>query len=87
MRGESLTNAHPAIRLFSLCEGFKWTLPVPGGIYAQDPVLMDKFAYMFSRRAVIQEEEAKKREREAKRGKSPAARNAARPAGGRKRRK
>lgn len=85
MRGESITNAHPAIRLFTLCEGFKWTLPIAGGVYDQDPLLMDKFAYMFSRRAVIQEEEAKKREREYKRNNPQKQRGAARPPRSRKR--
>lgn len=62
-----MTNADPAIRMFSLCEGMKWShLPVAGGIYDQHPLLMDKFQIIFQTRAEIeakrqQEEERKNR--------------------------
>jgi hypothetical protein len=57
--------------MFSLCENMKWAhLPLAGGLYDQSPELLDKFMYIFQQRAVIEAEEARKREREAK-SKSP----------------
>jgi hypothetical protein len=42
----------------------KWNhLPVSGGVYEQDPLLMDKFMYIFSERSLHEEREAKKKER------------------------
>jgi len=40
----------------------KWAhLPVAGGIYDQDPALLEKFTYIFAERAKHDEEEANKR--------------------------
>lgn len=49
----------------------KWAhLPVAGGLYDQHPDLLDKFRLIFERQGVEMERERKKREAEAKRGKS-----------------
>lgn len=54
--------------MFTLCEMMKWNhLPVTGGLYEQDPDLLDGFAYIFAKRAEHQEQEDKKRDREMKR--------------------
>lgn len=43
----------------------KWShLPEPGGIYAQDPRLLDGFQVIFSLRAEYEEEKEKKDEAE-----------------------
>ena len=43
----------------------KWNhLPEEGGIYNQDPDLLEGFLYIFAKRAEHEEEENKKRERE-----------------------
>lgn len=52
--------------MFSLCEGMKWShLPNAGGLYDQDPELLDGFRYIFSVRAEHEAEEQRQREREA----------------------
>jgi hypothetical protein len=64
----------PEIRLFNLCAGMKWThLPEAGGLYDQNPKLLDRFSYIFSEQAKFQEQENAKRNREmnAKSGSSP----------------
>lgn len=49
--------------MFTLCEMMKWNhLPVEGGLYAQDPDLLEGFQYIFAKRAEYQEEEDKRRE-------------------------
>lgn len=54
--------------MFSLCEAMKWNhLPVSGGLYDQDPDLLDGFMIIFSARAEHEAEEERKREREANR--------------------
>ena len=51
--------------MFVLCEGMKWShLPVAGGLYDQDPDLIDGFKLIFGLRAEHEAEEARKRERE-----------------------
>lgn len=52
--------------MFSLCEAMKWShLPLAGGIYAQDPQLLEWFRIIFSERseyeAAKQADEAHKR--------------------------
>lgn len=48
-----------------MCEAMKWShLPVAGGIYDQDPDLLDGFLIIFSARSEHEAEENKKRERE-----------------------
>lgn len=65
VRGQSVQRPDGAIQLFSILEGMKWNhLPNPGGYYAQDPVLMDKFKVIFLERSVAQEEDRKKTERQ-----------------------
>ena len=47
--------------MFSLCANMLWNhLPVPGGIYAQDPSMLDDFAVIFGEVAAAQEEEHKR---------------------------
>jgi hypothetical protein len=49
--------------MFALCESMKWNhLPEPGGLYAQDPELLEGFMYIFGARAEHQEAEEKKRD-------------------------
>jgi hypothetical protein len=44
--------------MFSLCANMKWShLPVAGGMYDQDPDLLDKFEYIFQE---LGKEEARK---------------------------
>jgi len=51
----------------------KWThLPVDGGLYAQDPDLLDKFEYIFRK---IDEEESRRREEEERKRKNEEAKN------------
>ena len=48
-----------SLRLFILCEAMNWAhLPLPGGLYAQHPQLLDEWFYIFVRRS---EHEARKR--------------------------
>lgn len=52
--------------MFALCEGMKWShLPNAGGLYDQDPELLDGFQYIFAKRAEHQAAEDRKREKEA----------------------
>ncbi|USH45020.1 hypothetical protein SEA_CAMERICO_23 [Gordonia phage Camerico] len=54
-----------------MCEAMKWNfLPVAGGLYDQNPLLIDKFAVIFQYRAEHQAKEAEKQEREARKNKS-----------------
>ena len=72
--------------MFLVCESMKWNhLPVAGGIYDQDPRLMDKFAEIFSYRAEFQAKEAEKQKREANRSKNGMGNRVSRPARGRRR--
>lgn len=48
---------HESLRLFLLCKMMKWThLPVAGGLYDQDPKLLDDF-----HKIMVAESEAEKR--------------------------
>ena len=50
--------------MYQLCEAMKWNhLPVAGGIYDQDPDLLDGFIIIFRAKAEHDEAEAKKRQR------------------------
>lgn len=52
--------------MFSLCSSMKWAhLPNAGGLYDQDPVLLNKFKYIFSETSKHEAAEAKKKSREA----------------------
>ncbi len=67
MKGDAVDNAHPVIRIFSLCENMKWThLPVAGGLYDQHPDLIDGFDIIFRARAKHEAEEQRKREEQTK---------------------
>jgi hypothetical protein len=51
--------------MFMLCEMMKWNhLPLSGGLYSQDPDLLDGFLIIFHERSIYEEQQAKKRERE-----------------------
>ena len=79
MKGDSVTEAHAIIRMFALCESMKWShLPMPGGLYAQHPDLLDGFRIIFSARAEHEAEEEKKRKSESKRLGSRGGRGASR---------
>lgn len=72
MRGDAVQNAHPILRMFQICEAMKWShLPLPGGLYAQDPDLLDGFLIIFSERVKHDAAEQKKRDAEMNRGKGP----------------
>lgn len=56
--------------MFALCEGMKWAhLPNAGGLYDQDPELLDGFRIIFYERSKHEEAEAKKRKNEMGKGK------------------
>lgn len=65
-----------------MCAAMKWAhLPVAGGLYDQHPLLMDRFAYIFSEQAKHEEAQRKKEEADRKRqmgGRKPS-RGASRP--------
>lgn len=53
-----------------MCQSMKWAhLPVAGGLYDQDPQLLDEWEIIFRRVARKEEEERRKREAEARRRK------------------
>ena len=55
--------------MFNTCEAMKWNhLPVEGGIYDQDPVLLDRFRIIWSEKAKHEEEERKAQERKSRAG-------------------
>lgn len=51
-------------------EGMKWShLPLPGGLYAQHPQLLDEIEYIFQERGKAQEKKRKEDEKKnARRG-------------------
>lgn len=51
--------------MFTLCARMKWNhLPNAGGLYDQDPVLLDKFNYIFSELEKREEADRQKQKRE-----------------------
>lgn len=41
-----------SLRLFILCDAMRWAhLPTAGGLYDQDPQLLEEFAIIFTRRS------------------------------------
>lgn len=65
-----------------LCEAMKWNhLPEAGGLYDQNPQLIDRFYYLFAERSKAEAAEQRKREREHG---GPTPRNARRVAGHRR---
>lgn len=64
-----MQNAHPVLRMFTLCEQMKWNhLPEEGGLYAQDPDLLDGFMVIFHARGEYEEEERKRDKAKSQRG-------------------
>jgi hypothetical protein len=62
--------------MFAICRGMKWAhLPILGGLYDQDPDLLDKFQYLF--RKIAEHEEAERQKEEAERKKQERKQNAA----------
>jgi len=62
-----VTNAHPAIQVYALCAAMEWShLPRAGGIYDQDPDLLDGFREIFAAQAEHDSNEARKQERKSK---------------------
>ena len=54
--------------MFVMCESMKWNhLPNGGGLYEQDPDLLDGFLYIFGVRSEYEEKKNAERESEAKR--------------------
>lgn len=81
VRGRQVENAHPAIRLFSLCESLKWNhLPRSGKLEDQDPDMLDRWQTIFSERGVAQKEEADARKKEMERNKRNSSGGVKRPA-------
>lgn len=65
--------------MFQLCESMKWShLPIAGGLYDQDPDLLDGFMIIFAARAKHDEEERKKEEAKRNRGMGPSSRGTGR---------
>lgn len=53
--------------MFQLCRNMKWSyLPVAGGLYDQDPDLLDKFEYIFRKIAQQEAAEREKQDRESR---------------------
>jgi hypothetical protein len=54
--------------MFSMCENMKWShLPVAGGLYDQDPDLLEGFQIIFHERAEWEAEQEAKRKADEKR--------------------
>lgn len=49
--------------MYIMCKTFKWALPVAGGIYDQDPELLDHFMIILAEDSKHQDEEKKRRDR------------------------
>lgn len=46
--------------MYAICESFKWTLPVAGGLYDQDPELLDMWFIIANQKAVHDKAEREK---------------------------
>lgn len=58
--------------MFAICSRMKWAhLPESGGLYNQDPDLLDKFNEIFAAVEAHEQKEAKKREEESKKMSKP----------------
>ncbi|QDK01981.1 tail assembly chaperone [Gordonia phage Gibbles] len=66
VRNEPVENPHPALRAFMITELLKMQLPVDGGWYNMDPILLDKWLIIFEERGKAQKEEERKREKKQK---------------------
>lgn len=57
-----------SVRLFNICQGMNWAvLPVDGGLYDQDPKLLDQWGVLFREQAIYEDEKQKQAEAKAKR--------------------
>lgn len=67
--------------MFMLCEAMKWNhLPLAGGLYDQDPELLDGFGIIFHERAEHDRKEHEEEERKRNRGMGmPRVKGASRP--------
>lgn len=64
--GRPVENAHGAITMFSICARMKWNhLPIPGGIYDQDPELIRRWRIIWDAQDDVQRAEQAKQKREA----------------------
>jgi hypothetical protein len=80
VEGKPVFNAHPVIRMFSLCSAMQWNhLPVAGGMMDQNPQVLEMFEYMFTEQQKAEERKQKKKDAEMKRNSSK------RPSRGRRR--
>lgn len=71
--------------MFSLCAHMKWShLPVAGGLYDQDPDLLDKFEFIFGE---LDAEEARKEEERKKKDAADSRKNSAKSSSRRGRRR
>lgn len=67
--GEQIDNPHPAITTFGMCSAMEWShLPVAGGIYDQDPELLEKFRILWHEKAQHDKREEAKRKNSNKPG-------------------
>lgn len=52
-----------------MCDAMRWAhLPMPGGLYDQNPDLLDKFMYIFNERSKEQEREQRRQAAKNQRG-------------------
>lgn len=59
-KGKGVSNPHPHLEIFLLCERFGWT---PSEALQQDPVIIDSLFLIMSEQARHQKEEMKEAER------------------------
>lgn len=72
--------------MFALCRNMKWAnLPNAGGLYDQDPTLLEKFEYIFQKLSEAEEKQQKKHDEEVKRQRNKSGRAAPRSTRMRKR--
>jgi len=56
-----------SLRLYSICAALKFSaLPVAGGLYDQDPQLLEEWSYIIERRAERDREEQERASRKSK---------------------
>lgn len=68
---EGVSDPPEIIRLFNLCASMKWNhLPVPGGVYDQDPEFIDGIQLIFEAQGRKEKRDAAKREADARAAKA-----------------
>lgn len=71
VNGRPVENAHGSITMFAICARMKWNhLPVPGGIYEQDPELIRRWRIIWDAQDEVARAEQAKQKREAAQNKS-----------------